>query len=305
MKQTDLSKTYPYTFLLIFLIIILHCQAAGAECIKGDCSNGTGTFLWPDGNSYSGSFVDGLMHGKGTFSWTNGNLYNGEYRTGKRDGYGTFTWQNGNRYTGTFSHGTIHGRGSFIFSSGETYEGTFENGTMNGVGTLSWPNGDRYVGSFLNGGMNGQGTFTWKNGDTYTGMFRDELMTGNGIFKWKNGRRYDGTFSYQKAGTGTLTEVDGTTISGMLRMGGMIVSIISGSQGEEHGLLPDDIVTAYNNIPLIGGARDLANMAANTPASKKITVTIIRNDKIQKIEMHGGRIGIELIDYPYFEPATP
>jgi hypothetical protein len=302
MKQTTLSKVSPFTCLLIVLFTILHCQMAGAECIQGNCSNGTGTFQWPDGNRYSGSFVDGLMHGKGTFTWKNGNVYSGEYRAGKRDGYGVFTWQNGNRYTGTFSNGSIHGKGIFHFNSGETYEGAFENGVMHGEGTLLWPNGDRYVGSFFNGRMNGIGTFTWKNGDTYTGMFRDELMSGDGIFKWKNGRRYEGSFSYRKAGVGTLTDVDGTTVKGLLRMGGRIVSIIRGSQGEEHGFLPDDIVTAYNNIPLIGGGRDLANMAANTPASKKVTVTIIRNGKIQKIEMHGGRIGIELIDYPYFEP---
>jgi hypothetical protein len=45
---------------------------------------GDGTFLFPNGNSYTGEYRGNLMHGKGDFRWGNGNVYTGEFRNGKR-----------------------------------------------------------------------------------------------------------------------------------------------------------------------------------------------------------------------------
>ena len=39
--------------------------------------NGKGTFTWPNGNFYSGDFVDDIKHGYGLFSWNNGRKYKG------------------------------------------------------------------------------------------------------------------------------------------------------------------------------------------------------------------------------------
>lgn len=47
------------------------------KCIKGDCTNGSGTFIYPDGTEYIGQFKDGKRHGKGTLIQGEANKYVG------------------------------------------------------------------------------------------------------------------------------------------------------------------------------------------------------------------------------------
>ena len=69
-------------FLYVFLGL-LWCNVGFAECIKGDCNNGYGTFTWTDGVKYVGEFKDGLQHGQGTYITTDGAKYVGEFKDGK------------------------------------------------------------------------------------------------------------------------------------------------------------------------------------------------------------------------------
>ena len=52
----------------LLLTILVICSLLGgnayAECIKGDCNNGQGTYTWPDGDKYVGEFKDGNFHGQ-------------------------------------------------------------------------------------------------------------------------------------------------------------------------------------------------------------------------------------------------
>ena len=47
-------------FLYVFLVL-MWCNVGFAECIKGDCNNGYGTFTWTDGAKYVGKFKDGKL----------------------------------------------------------------------------------------------------------------------------------------------------------------------------------------------------------------------------------------------------
>jgi len=69
-------------FLYVFLVLTW-CNVGFAECIKGDCNNGYGTFTWTDGAKYVGEFKIGLMHGRGTYIWADGTKYVGEFKDGK------------------------------------------------------------------------------------------------------------------------------------------------------------------------------------------------------------------------------
>ena len=81
--------------LYVFLVLMC-CNVGFAECIKGDCNNGYGTFIFEDGvNTYVGKFKNGVPNGQGTFTFVNGNKYVGEFKNAKRNGLGTYTFANG------------------------------------------------------------------------------------------------------------------------------------------------------------------------------------------------------------------
>ena len=69
-------------FLGIVVLGLLWCNVGFAECIKGDCNNGYGTYTWPDGSKYVGEFKLGLFHGQGTLTYTDGRQYVGEFKDG-------------------------------------------------------------------------------------------------------------------------------------------------------------------------------------------------------------------------------
>ena len=80
--------------LYIFLVLMV-CNVGFAECIKGNCINGYGTYTFESGSKYVGEFKDGNWHGRGTYTWASGSKYVGEFKDGKRHGQGTFTWADG------------------------------------------------------------------------------------------------------------------------------------------------------------------------------------------------------------------
>ena len=70
-------------FLAILVLGLLWCNVGFAECIKGDCNNGRGTFTWENGDRYVGEFKDDQAHGQGIFTFVNGDEYVGEFKDGK------------------------------------------------------------------------------------------------------------------------------------------------------------------------------------------------------------------------------
>ncbi len=74
--------------LAISAILILFCGAGcvkhhkitlNKECIKGNCTNGQGIKISPDGARYEGEFRDGKLHGVGVRT-VNGIIYEGQFR---------------------------------------------------------------------------------------------------------------------------------------------------------------------------------------------------------------------------------
>ena len=198
-------------------------------CIKGNCVNGKGTKIWPNGDKYNGNWKNEKPHGLGTFIWVNGTKYIGDWEFGIQNGQGTVTWANGDKYIGGRKNGEADGQGTFIYADGTAQSGEWKNGNLierdssgkaigcvegncdNGKGTGVWEKGFKYVGEWKMQNMHGFGIGTWPNGDRYEGDWVNGQRTGQGKYfysggggvytgEWKNNNRH---------GEGTMIWNDG------------------------------------------------------------------------------------------------
>ena len=110
----------------------MFCNVGFAECIKGDCNNGYGTYTWASGefagDKYVGEHKDGYRHGLGTYTLSNGDKYVGGWKDGKEHGQGTYTWASGSKYVGEHKDGEEHGQGIFTRTDGTIKKGIWEKG---------------------------------------------------------------------------------------------------------------------------------------------------------------------------------
>ncbi len=175
-------------------------------CIKGNCVNGKGTFIWPNGDKYNGDWKNQKPHGLGTFKWVDGTKYIGDWKFGLQDGQGTVTWANGDKYIGGRKNGEADGQGTFIYANGTAQSGEWKNGNLierdssgiaigcvegnciNGKGTFKWPNGDRYEGDWVNSQRTGQGKYFYSSGGgVYNGEWKNNNRHGEGTMIWNDG----------------------------------------------------------------------------------------------------------------------
>jgi hypothetical protein len=135
---------------LLLIIPLLLLPAIGESayaklktgCTKGNCLNGTGTYVFADGERYEGQWKDDQREGQGTNYWANGNRYVGQYKAGKAEGQGAYYWANGNRYVGQYKADKKEGQGTFYWEAlGQRYEGQYKAGLRGGLGIQYAKNG--------------------------------------------------------------------------------------------------------------------------------------------------------------------
>ena len=73
-------------FLCGILFLPGYVFAESGNCIEGDCRDGKGTFVWPDGKQYTGDWQNGKRSGEGTSTWPDGAHYKGGYLENKKQG---------------------------------------------------------------------------------------------------------------------------------------------------------------------------------------------------------------------------
>ena len=137
----------------IVVLCLLLSGNAYAECIKGDCKNGYGEYVY-DNSKYSGNWLKGKQSGKGIVEWTSGNRYEGEFLKNKRQGQGVIT------------------------TKSYKYDGYWFKDKRSGQGIGEWKDGTRYEGEFLKGKRHGQGIMTLANGEKLEGNFRKDMSHG-------------------------------------------------------------------------------------------------------------------------------
>lgn len=75
--------------------------------------------------------------------------------------------------------------------------------------------------------------------------------------------------------------------------GVLILAILPGGQGEKIGLKPGDILQTYDNISL-NSHEHLIELTRKTKENRSITLTYFRNKALHKIDIKGGKLGIEI-----------
>lgn len=162
------------------------------QCIRGNCTNGFGTYVFASKARYSGEFLASKMHGKGIMYYANGSKYLGNWKNGTRNGEGKLMYKDGNQYTGSFVLDKIEGTGTMEYANGDRYTGQWVSEKPNGTGSLYQKTGERYEGNFVNGYFEGKGRYFYKDGSQYMG-------------DWRTGKRH---------GYGEYTNADGKILSG-------------------------------------------------------------------------------------------
>ncbi len=144
-------------------------------CYDGEWNLGTacgfGSITYPNGDSYSGYWVNNKANGEGTWTsklrqitgdWKNDQKhgqcdetikgighYNGVFVANNKQGFGIFSWEDGSRYEGFWHKNKQHGLGTFISSNGKNYQGDWKDGFMDGVGRYWVFGGVTYEGEFF------------------------------------------------------------------------------------------------------------------------------------------------------------
>jgi hypothetical protein len=114
--------------LLISMVVaftVMFANSSSAQCIKGNCFTGAGTFKFPNGDQYEGQWLNGKPHGPGKYIFVTGDKYQGNFYLGKRSGFGVYTWFKGGKYEGNWKDDKRDGYGKFYWVGNAQYSGTW------------------------------------------------------------------------------------------------------------------------------------------------------------------------------------
>ena len=103
-----MRKIYLFKFALIWLLISVNHGLLANEkirCSGSSWNNCFATYLFSNGDKYTGEWKNNLAHGQGTYTWKSGGFYSGEWKNDKFNGKGTYTDRNGNLKSGIWENG--------------------------------------------------------------------------------------------------------------------------------------------------------------------------------------------------------
>lgn len=159
------------------LLLVITAFQLPAQCISGNCQNGTGTYRYSATSKYTGQFKSSLREGRGKMTLPNGAYYEGQFSRGKMHGEGSMTYANGDKYIGTWANELPNGTGKYFFKSKERYEGNFVNGEFDGQGTMYYPDGAYYAGAWQKNRKHGNGKLVTPNGKVTQGSWANGKPT--------------------------------------------------------------------------------------------------------------------------------
>ncbi len=154
------------------ILLAANTNQIAAQCISGNCQNGTGTYRYASNSKYTGQFQNALRHGKGKMNYSDGSIYEGPFNYGKKHGAeGSITYVNGDKYVGQWANDYPYGKGKYFFKTKERFEGNFVNGEFDGQGTMRYADGAYYTGAWKKSKKHGTGTLVGTDGEQKSGTW--------------------------------------------------------------------------------------------------------------------------------------
>ena len=109
-------------------------QEVVAGCVSGDCINGTGRYVYSDGDIYEGEFENSYRQGFGEYTYIEGDVYKGQWVSSDRQGLGYYMWPSGNEYIGYWKGNAQDGLGTKYYVGGDIEAGQWKDGSFQGGG---------------------------------------------------------------------------------------------------------------------------------------------------------------------------
>jgi hypothetical protein len=172
------------------ILFLFGAFATTAQCLQGDCVNGSGTFDFGYA-VYTGSFKDGKPNGTGTMDYGNGEKYIGGFENGVEHGAGELH-KKGVVHNVLYRHGKLESEAKIVGGNAPKIEGCRSGSCYTGNGEMQYPSGNTYVGNFENGLRQGQGKFRFVSGNTFTGTFDRDVPTIGSFYYAREGVTFTG-----------------------------------------------------------------------------------------------------------------
>lgn len=179
--------------------------ARSGEWAGGDAATPKATF--PNGDVYTGSYVQGVRAGAGKYVYSGGKpaeegddppppsaVYEGTWKKNSKSGLGVMQYApmpGGAKYHGNWRGGKRNGQGTFFYANGDIYSGEWVDGKKQGEGSYLYKaSGAEMVGTWKNGVML-SGSFIDKHGGNYKGSFAGDAknvsFVAGGVFTAASG----------------------------------------------------------------------------------------------------------------------
>ncbi len=100
------------------------------RCVQGDCENGYGTYLFENGDTYWGDFINGEIDGNGIISYAKGEIYAGAWKKSYMHGYGKYVLRDNSTLRGSWFFGERHGKFRWEKKNGEVQHLTYNYGEV-------------------------------------------------------------------------------------------------------------------------------------------------------------------------------
>jgi radial spoke head protein 1 len=189
---------------------------------------GEGRAAYLNGDSYDGTYVEGLRAGKGVYVFKKtGDTYEGRYEENRKHGFGKMTYKSkaggdddedpqdenapprGGTCLGNFSAGSrgclpdehpdqVPSDGTFTYINGDVYVGQWKAGKKHGMGSYTYAKDNtKLVGQWENGKII-SGKWVFPNGTFYSGKFRYNKPFGKGVWVFANGNQLTGDYQQKE-----------------------------------------------------------------------------------------------------------